>query len=292
MHTIIKRFALEPILLLWEAQKRFAEDEGFVLAGNIAFSSLLAFFPFLIFLTALAGFLGNEQLATNAIDYLLSIAPVEIVGPISGDIHALLTEQSSSILTFSIAMTIIVAAGGVESIRKAFNRAYSLGEFSKRPLWLRLLQNLAFVIGGAFVLIVLALLLVIAPLGWQNLADKFEPAAKFSNWFHLLRLPVGLSIMFFALYIGHALLPRRPLRFRQIWPGILLTMLLWLCAANIYAIYTAKFSRAQFMYAGLGNVVIALLFVYISAALVIWGAEFNEVLIAKRAKKQEEKAEP
>ncbi len=276
--TLLKTL-LRPVKFIWQVHKRFVLDEGFVLAGNIAFSSLLAFFPFLIFLTALAGFLGNEDLARTSIDYLLSIAPSEIITPISDDIHALLTIGSSSILTASIAMTFFVAAGGVESLRIGFNRAYGLGVSDRRAWWWRFVQNLAFVLGGAGVLLVLAVLIVFAPLWWGVLADKFPAMAGFSKWFALLRIPVGLFVMFIALLAGHLYLPVCRLRVRNVLPGIVLTMFVWLIAAHIYAEYTARFSRAQIMYAGLGSVVIALLFVYISAALVIWGAEFNEALI-------------
>jgi len=275
-----------PFAFIRDVHRRFVADDGFVLSGNIAFSSLLAFFPFLIFLTALAGFLGNETLARAVIDYLLSVAPPEIVGPVADDIHAILTEPDRGVLTLSILMTIYVAASGVESLRVGFNRAYGLGVTERRPWWMRLLQNLLFVFGGAGVLLVLAVLIVFAPMWWDAAQARISALANFSAWFHLLRLPVGLSVMFLALLVGHLYLPRRKLSFRQVLPGILATMVVWLLAAQIYAKYTAQFSRAQIMYAGLGSVVIALLFVYISAALIILGGEINEVLIERKAEKQ------
>ncbi|HFB54276.1 MAG TPA: YihY/virulence factor BrkB family protein, partial [Hellea balneolensis] len=61
------------------------------MAGNIAFSSLLAFFPFLIFLTALAGYAGSENLAQTIVDYLLSVAPPTLIEPLVDDIEAILT---------------------------------------------------------------------------------------------------------------------------------------------------------------------------------------------------------
>ena len=271
-----------PFLFLRDVHRGFVADDGFALSGNIAFSSLLAFFPFLIFLTALAGFLGNEPLARTVIDYLLSVAPAEIVGPISDDIHSILTVSNKRVLTFSILFTVYIAGGGVESLRVGFNRAYGLGAKERRPWWMRVLQNLAFVIGGAVVLLILAILIVFAPLWWGAAETRFMFLENFSGWFHLLRLPIGLGVMFLALCFGHLFLPRKRLGFRRVLPGILTTMILWMLAAQAYAKYTAQFSRAQIMYAGLGSVVIALLFVYISAALVILGGEFNKVLILRR----------
>ncbi|MCF6219883.1 MAG: YihY/virulence factor BrkB family protein [Robiginitomaculum sp.] len=283
---IFELLVKNPFLFLRDVHRRFVADDGFALSGNIAFSSLLAFFPFLIFLTALAGFLGNEPLARTVIDYLLSVAPAEIVEPVSDDIHSILTVSNKRVLTLSIAFTLYIATGGVESLRVGFNRAYGLGAEMRRPWWMRFLQNLAFVIGGAGVLLVLAVLIVFAPLWWDAAASRAEFLDNLSGWFHLLRIPIGLGVMFLALSFGHLFLPRKRLQFRQVLPGILATMVLWLLAAKLYAQYTAEFSRAQIMYAGLGSVVIALLFVYISAALVILGGEFNEVLIERKSKKQ------
>jgi len=281
-------FVWQPLAFVRDVHRRFVADDGYVLSGNIAFSSLLAFFPFLIFLTALAGFLGNEALARTVVEYLLGVAPPEIVGPVSGDIYAILTMPNRGVLTLSILMTIYVAAGGIESLRVGFNRAYGLGVRERRPWWIRVLQNLVFVFGGAGVLLVLAVLIVFAPLWWGTAEARISVLSNFSAWFHLLRIPTGLSVMFLALLVGHLYLPRKRLRFRQVLPGILTTMILWLLAAQVYAKYTAQFSRAQIMYAGLGSVVIALLFVYISAALIILGGEINEVLIERKMGRQDQ----
>jgi membrane protein len=265
--------------LIRNVYERFNFDDGFPLSGNIAFSALLAFFPFLIFLTALAGFLGDAALAQAVIDYLFSVFPRAIIAPLSDDIHSLLTVQSSGILTISILVTLYAAAGGVESIRLGLNRAYGYRE--KRVWPLRFLQNLAFVIGWAFVLILLAVLIVFAPPLWAQLVTWFPFMDPFTVWFDLLRYPIALGMMFFALLMGHLFLPRKRQSIRVLLPGIGLTMGLWLIAAQAYAEYTARFSRAELMYAGLGNVVIALVFVYLSSLLVLLGAELNQVLLLK-----------
>ncbi|MCF6237234.1 MAG: YihY/virulence factor BrkB family protein [Candidatus Marinimicrobia bacterium] len=110
---------------------------------------------------------------------------------------------------------------------------------------------------------------------------KFTVLEHFSAWFHLLRYPVGLGLLFLALVCGHLYLPAKRPKFRRILPGILITILLWLFAAWGYGEYTARFSRAHAMYAGLGNIVIALVFVYISALVVILGGEINQALLMR-----------
>ena len=187
--------------------RRFVNDDGFPLSGNIAYCTILSLFPFLIFLTSLAGFFGDENMATRAIDYLLESLPKDLVDPISGDIHAILTTPNGGLLTFSILFTLYTAAGGVESIRTGLNRAYDLTEHRLYPF--RLLQSLLFVFIGAVVLLALALLIVFVPLYWSRLETLMPLAREFSGWFHLLRHPLGLGLMFLALMLSHMFLPAR-----------------------------------------------------------------------------------
>jgi membrane protein len=257
------------------------------LAGNIAFSSLLAFFPFLIFLTALAGYIGSEHLAQTVVDYLLSVAPPTLVEPLVDDIQAILTVPTPGVLTLSIGMTLYVAAGGVESVRVALNRAYGFNHQDRR-IWInRFGQNLLFVIGGAVVLLVLAASIVFGGMGWAFAQSKFLWLEQFSGTFHFLRYVIGLGLFFFALLLGHLFLPAKRWPVITVLPGIVMTMVLWVLAAWLYAEYTARFSRVQIMYAGLGNVVIALMFVYISALLVILGGAFNQVMRMRHRDKKE-----
>ncbi len=259
---------------------RFINDDGFPLSGNIAYCALLSLFPFLIFLTALSGFLGNEKLATTVVDYLLATIPQDLIKPLSDDIHTILTEPDSGLLTVSIAFTVYSATGGVESMRTALNRAYGCAETRVYP-W-RFLQSVLFVVGGAVVLISLAVLIVFGPIYWSQLEAWVPQMAQFSQWFHLFRYPVGFGLMFLGLMLAHMFLPAKRQVSRFLLPGIMTTMVLWLFAAWIYADYIGKFSRITVMYAGLANVIIALVFLYISAVLFILGGEINQSLISRR----------
>ena len=267
-------------LVLFDATMNLIEDDGLALAGNIAFCMILALFPFLILLTALAGFLGNQHLAETVINYLLSVAPHEIADPLAPEIHSLLTVPRTDLLTLGVFLTLWTASGAVESVRVGLNRAYEFSE--RRSYWFRLAENIVFVIGGAVVLLVLAALIVFGPVLWNKIIF-FLPAMKsFTPAFQFLRYPVSLSLLSGALIAGHLFLPvyRHPLE--ELWPGILLTMILWLSGAIGYSQYLSHFSTLSSMYAGLTGFIIALTFLYLSAALLIWGGELNQILIARR----------
>lgn len=268
-------------LLCVDIYHRFYLDDGFPLAGNIAFCTLLSLFPFLLFLTSLAGLFGDEKLAETVVDYLLSVAPEQIVAPLSKEIHGILDgTDGGGLLTLSAAFTLYTAAGGVESIRTGLNRSYGHRE---TRLWLfRFAQSIVFVIVGAVVLLLLAVLLVFGPLYWSKAESLFPVLEPFAAWFHLLNYPVGLGLMLLGLTLSHQFLPVKRHRLGEIMPGILVTMALWLIAAWIYADYLSRFARIQVVYAGVANVIIALIFLYITALLTLLGGEINQALIVHR----------
>lgn len=268
--------------LCLDVYRRFTRDDGFPLAGNIAFCTLMSLFPFLILMTGMAGLIGRDGLATTVIDYLLSVAPAEIVEPFRVEVEALLKPLDGGVLTLSGIFLVYTAAGGVESLRTGLNRCYN---FTETRLWVvRFLQNIGFVIGGAAVMIVLALLLVFGPLYWSKAAEWIPALHHITSWFDLLRYPISIGLMLIGLTLAHLFLPveRHPLR--EILPGIVLTIVLWLISAWVYADYLERFSRVHLVYAGIANAIIALIFLYITAVLLILGGEVNQALIARRQK--------
>src|SRR5512138_1504860 len=134
-----------------EALRRLFADEAIPLAGNIAFRGLFSLFPFLIFLTALAGFFGSEDLAQRIVSYLLSVAPEELVKPLAPEIFSILTTPRTGLLSLSALLTIWSAMAGVDSVRVGLNRAYDLREH--RNMLMLYVQSIIFVIGSAIVLL-------------------------------------------------------------------------------------------------------------------------------------------
>src|ERR1700759_2400471 len=104
----------------------FLADDGWAIASHIALSTLMALFPFLIVLTALAGFFGSKELADQAAELLLEGWPKRVAHAISGEIHDVLPTTRGDILPIGVALAIYFASNGVEALRTALNRAYAV----------------------------------------------------------------------------------------------------------------------------------------------------------------------
>jgi len=201
----------------------FIKDDGFPLAGNIAFSVILSLFPFLIFLTTLAGFLGNEALAQDVVVYLLSIAPQSLVDPIAPEIHTILTVPRSDLLSLSVLLTLWTASSSVHSIRAGMNRAYALQE--TRSFLILVLTNIIFVLIGSIVLLTLSVLIVFVPVMWDWSTRWIPILHDFTIWLTWLRFPVALVLLTASVLAAHLILPVQRHRLRDILPGIIFTQI-------------------------------------------------------------------
>ena len=264
--------------IIAESLNRFVADDGWAIASHIALSGLMALFPFLIVVTALAGFFfGSKDLADEAAKILLETWPQQVAGPLSLDISGVLTSLRGSALTFGSIFAIYFASSGVESLRIALNRAYSAAE--PRSWWVLRLESVVYVLIGAVALLAFAFLVVLAPLIWWKLVNYVPALQPFGYLITFARFTVAGVVIVIALTIMHLWLPagRRPIG--EVFPGIFATLALWLISGELFGRYLAEFAYGYVtMYAGLASVMIALVFLYINASIFIFGGELNAVL--------------
>jgi membrane protein len=269
--------------IAFDAFRLFIADDGWAIASHIALSTLMALFPFLIVLTALAGFVGSKALADEAAGILLGAWPEEVALPIAAEIRRVLTTARGDVLTLGVVLATYFSSSGVESLRIGLNRAYSVEE--ARGWWLLRLESIAYVLVGAMALIALAFLVVLGPL-------IFATAARYAPWLAPLeglvtfgRLAAASFVLVLALVLVHLWLPAGRRRFGEIAPGVIATLVLWLAGGLLFARYLDGFSSAYVAtYAGLASVMIALVFLYLSASIFIYGGELNAAI--KRANRE------
>ncbi|MEI7599971.1 MAG: YihY/virulence factor BrkB family protein [Aestuariivirga sp.] len=266
--------------LVRESFYRLFADEAIPLAGNIAFRTVFSVFPFLIFLTALAGFFGNDNLAEGVVTFLLSVAPPRLVEPLVPEIRSILTVPRSGLLSLSALITIWSAMGGVDSVRVGLNRAYDIRE--TRSMWWLYFQNVLFVIGSAVFLLAFALLIVFAPV-MIHVAELYAPALKgHFVTIEQLRYPIGIILLTAGVLLCHRVLPARTLNVLELLPGVVITVVAWVLMSSAFSIYLVNFNTFASTYASLSGVFAAMFFVYLAALVLILGGEVNRVLVVCR----------
>lgn len=269
--------------VVMDAFYTFLADDGWAIASHIALSSLMALFPFLIVLTALAGFFfGSKQLADQAVQLLLQTWPHQVADALSGQIHDVLTTSRGDILTVGAVLAVYFASNGVEALRVGLNRAYAVVE--PRRWYLLRLESIGYTLVAAFTALAMAFLIVLGPLIIEA-TRRHIPLIVESNeqLLNLLRYGITITALTVALFILHAWLPAGRRGFLQILPGIVFTLVASMVSGIVFGQYLARFANNYVsMYAGLASVIIALVFLYFIAAIFVYGGELNAAIIKSR----------
>lgn len=271
---------LTPLRLLRaliRAAKRFNEKGGWVMSSHVAMSLMMALFPFVLFIVALAGAISSDMPTDDLFNLLLGSWPKEVSEPIERELRAVLDSSHSSLMTVGGVLAAYFASNGVEAVRFALARAYH--DTDPRPFWQTRLISLALVIAGAALVIAAVAIDLVIPI-YSNMLTAAVPG-QVTSWF----TGVGVSWLFVAampvlgVFAFHLILPPRRHRLRRLLPGILLTVLAGGLAGWGFSIYVARFASYSATYAGLAGAMSALIFLYFNAAILIFGAEYNGALM-------------
>jgi membrane protein len=263
----------------------FNADDAWAIASHIALSALMSLFPFFLVLTAAAGIIGSNNLADEAAKLVLQAWPREVAAPIAIEIHSVLSSAHGQVLTIGVVLALYFASSGIESLRIGLNRAYRVVD--SRPMWLLRVESIGYVLLATVALLALSLLVLLAPLIWKT-ALKYLPGLEpFADLITLMRFAIATVLIVVPLVVVHLWLPAGRRRFRDIVPGVLATLALWLVAGTLFGRYLADFAFTySIYYAGLASPMIALVFLYLTASIFIYGGELNaEIANARKRRK-------
>lgn len=268
---------LEFFILQWQrfksAYAHFNSSDGWVMSSHVALSVMISIFPFLIFAASFAGFMGSNVSSDSLVELIFENWPKEISEPLTREIDIVLTQGNAGFLTIGIGLALIFASNGIEAIRIALMRAYKDTEV--RSFWFRRLQSLFFVIVGALLLSAISVLLLFAPL-YLSFIENRSPSFYESFFRNETLTQVTASVLLvFIVFACHYWLPVRRRSISQIWPGILVTLVLWIVTAEMFSQYVRLFANYSATYAGLAGFMSVIFFLYLMAVLLIFGAEFN-----------------
>jgi membrane protein len=258
-----------------DAGSSFARNDGLAMASHVALSLVIALFPFLICVAALAAFLGAGRISTHIVHLLFDFWPEGVAGPLAREADKVLIPRRN-VLTVSIVLTLLVATNGVESLRVALCRAYGVERF--RPWWQARLIGVGFILIGAGALVASSVLVVLWPSIWRWALSYMPDLKGLGPTYDVVRYGLASIVLVVGLSATHLWLPDTRPRSWDVAPGIAATLVLWLAGASLYGEFLANMTHLKSTYAGLAGILTALIFLQISAAIFIFGAELNAAL--------------
>lgn len=253
-------------------------SDGFTLAGNLAYLSLLTLFPFFIVVATVAGALGRTDDGIHAIAVFMNTVPPDVGKLIAAPVREVIAARSQKgLLTFGIIVTLWTVSGFIETIREIVRRAY--GTTSSRPVWEYRLGAMALIV-GAVVLMLVAFAVQVMMTAIEQFIVRLLPIHD------KLLGPIGLgriapaAVLFLALWGIFYVLTPRAIRERKgpTWPGPFLITVVWMGTTMLLPGILGLFGGYNLTYGSLAGVIVALLFFYIIGLALVVGAQLNAAL--------------
>jgi membrane protein len=247
-----------------------------LLAAGVAFFALLALVPTLVALVSVYGLVADPADIQRNIDDVLRAAPTEVRELVSSQLESIVESEPSGLRVGAIVGLLVAlwsASSGVKHLIGAINVAYDEDE-GRGFLKLRGLA-LAMTLGGILLLAVAVAVLVVLP---RALDDSGSTGVARTTLL-IIRWPIFALIALVALAVIYRWAPDRDRpKWRWTSAGAVFATVVWVIASIAFSIYTANFGNYNETYGALGAIVVVMLWLFITAYVVIAGAELNAEL--------------
>jgi membrane protein len=264
--------------LFTETFSHWCEDNPAQLSAALAFYAIFAIAPLLIIAVAIAGLVFGVHATQNQIvDAIDGLVGAEIAAAIQATVKNASHPQAGKIATLIGIVTLFVgAAGVVMQLKHSLNAIWEVAPKPGRGVfavvWEYLGAFLAVLGIGVFLLLSLALSTAVAALS-RSVTIVLPHGIAFWQWVDL-GVSLGLITVLFAL--TYKVLPSARIAWRDVWIGALMTAALFTLGKQVIGEYLA-YSSVTSAYGAAGSIIVLLLWVYYSAQVFFFGAEFTHV---------------
>jgi membrane protein len=268
------------------AFQRFQKDEMSQRAAALTYYALMSLFPALLIGVAVLGVFGQEALVRETANYLKDAgAPPETVDAVSKALESAQSQRGTAVgaLVIGLATALWGAAGAFGSVGAALNQVFRVEEgrgFVKHKV-----HNLGWTLLLIVLVLVTLMLLFLAGgiasdvLGWIGLGDT-----GVTVW-NILRWPGALLVAMLVYAVVYYAAPNLEIRhWRYITPGAVFGVVLWIVASAAFFVYVSGFSSYSATYGAFATVVILLIWLYLTSAVLLLGAELNAVVDLRRSR--------
>ncbi|MEH7335879.1 YihY/virulence factor BrkB family protein [Neobacillus drentensis] len=254
--------------LLWH---RIEEDDLPGLSAQLAYFFLLSLFPLLIVIFSLMPYIPIPH--QDMLGMIRDFAPAEAMELIEKNIKFIMNHRNGGLLSFGVIGTIWSASNGIDAVVRAFNKAYNVKESRSfivaRGMAILLTFGMIFVFILAIVLPIFGReigLFIFSQLGYT------QQFIKVWDTFSLLLSAIILFLIFTGLYW---VAPNVKLRCRSAFPGAAFATLGWIISSMGLSLYVENIGNYSLTYGSIGAIIVLMIWLYISAFIIILGGEIN-----------------
>ena len=252
------------------------KDEVVDRAASLAYYFLFALFPALLFLTALIGLLPIPNLLDRLMEYVARALPMDAASVTQKTLREIIGGAHGGLLSIGVLGALWAASNGMSSIITALNAVYDVRE--TRALWKHKVLALGLTLLFSLFILTALVLMVFGPKIGETIASWVGLGGLFTVVWNVVSIPIVIVLVTVGVTVVYYLAPDADQKFRWVTPGATLAVLLWLTMSYGLRLYVSQFANYNATYGSIGGVILLMLWLYLSGAALLLGAEVNAVI--------------
>ncbi|MCC5941504.1 MAG: YihY/virulence factor BrkB family protein [Balneolaceae bacterium] len=255
--------------------KEFFDDDLDQYAAAVAFKMLFSVIPFLILFLAIISFLNLQELYEIMQGQAEAIVPGEatdLVSQIIGEMDL----PAGRFLPLALLVALWLASSAMRSATHALNIAYQVDE--TRSFKSQFVLSIVYTLAIVFMMILAMILLITGTQAVEWLAGQVGLDNVFVTVWAWLRWPVAVTLIMITIAFIYAVAPNIKQSYYNMIPGAVLAVLVWIGLSIGFDFYMRTFIDLSILFGGLGAIIFLMIYFYICAAVLLFGAKLNEVI--------------
>ena len=244
--------------------------------GQLAYFTLLAFFPFCIVAFSLIAYLPLAGLDSQLLGFLSDVMPGDVARMCGDVLREVVGKQRGWLLALSLIGAVWTASGSVTSATVALNHAWDTPE--DRPYWRTKGTALLLTAGGVATLIFVTMLLMLGTKAGDQIVERFAHATMPGVTHSSLRWVIVCGFMLSISSLAYYLLPNLHGEPHFVLPGALLATAAWSLVTFGFGFYVSRVGSYARLYGALGTAIVLLTWIYLAAVVLLVGGTLNATL--------------
>ena len=262
--------------ILRRTVKKMLDDNLSLIAAGVGFYFLLAVFPLLAAFISVYGLLVSPDDVQQHLSYLIGVVPDQGRELIQGQVSRIMDKSEAALSTGALLSTLFAiwsASKGAQAMVTASNITY--GQKQNRGFLMMLFMRVALTLSAILVLCGALFSIAVLPiiLSFVGLKNYSSLLVTWLTW-PILAVVFNITLASFYRYGPH----RSKAKWRWVTPGSVLASTLWIAFSFGFSFYLGQFGQYDKTYGSLGSVVVLLMWFYLTAYIILLGAEFNAAM--------------
>ena len=264
-------------LFLVRLQREMAYDDAMGMAAQISYYTMLALFPFLIFVLSLLGtFPLGESLQPMMFEALREQMPVEAANYVTDIVINLLPDSNRGLLSIGLLASLWGASMAVGALITTINRAYNIRP--RRHFLTQKLLSIVLTLALSGLWLISMTIILVGPQITQHIFEFVGIASETNTFWTSVRLPMAFLLNLLALSVLYYIAPEAKQKFRWILPGAFTATILWMLGSSAFRVFLRNFGEYNTTYGSLAALIILMIWLWISGLAFLLGAEINALM--------------